>query len=108
MARFPPGKGGGEGDARGGTGTGVLSPSRPEGNGMPWAHRTTPAKGDERAQGVPRLDGLTVHTGKRGRPGKRLKGLAPDTGYDDLLCEQLPTKSRPFIDLLLGWSLSCA
>ena len=40
MALFPPGKGGGEGVARGGKGTGVLIHSLTAGDGMPVAHRT--------------------------------------------------------------------
>jgi transposase len=82
MARFPPGKGGGEGVARGGKGKGVLIHSLTEGNGMPLANRTTPANGDERAQGLPLLDAVKVRTGHRGRPRKRLKVLATDKGYD--------------------------
>jgi len=35
MALFPPGKGGGEGVARGGKGKGILIHSLTEGNGMP-------------------------------------------------------------------------
>jgi IS5 family transposase len=49
---------------------------------MPLANRTTPANGDERAQVVPLLDAVKVHTGKRGRPRKRLEVLATDKGYD--------------------------
>jgi Transposase DDE domain len=82
MALFPPGKGGGEGVARGGKGKGILIHSLTEGNGMPLANRTTPANGDERAQVVPLLDAVKVHTGKRGRPRKRLKVMATDKGYD--------------------------
>ena len=82
MALFPPGKGGGEGGARGGTGKGSLSHSLTDAGGMPLANRTTPANGDERAQVVPLLDGVKVHTGKRGRPRKRVKVLATDKGYD--------------------------
>ena len=82
MALFPPGKGGGEGVAHGGKGKGILIHSRTEGNGMPVANRTTPANGDERAQGMPLLDAVKVHTGKRGRPRKRLKVIATDKGYD--------------------------
>jgi hypothetical protein len=82
MARFPPGKDGGEGVARGGKGKGSLIHSLPEGNGMPLAHRTTPANGDERAQVLPLLDAVKVRTGKRGRPRKRLKVIATDKGYD--------------------------
>jgi DDE family transposase len=82
MALFPPGKGGGEGVARGGKGKGILIHSLTEGNGMPWANRTTPANGDERAQVVPLLDAVKVRTGKRGRPRKRLKVLATEKGYD--------------------------
>ena len=82
MALFPPGKGGGEGVARGGKGKGILIHSLTEGNGMPLANRTTPANGDERAQVVPLLDAVKVHTGKRGCPRKRLKVIATDKGYD--------------------------
>jgi hypothetical protein len=32
------------------------------------ANRTTPANGDEQAQGLPLLDAVKVRTGKRGRP----------------------------------------
>ena len=53
MALFPPGKGGGEGVARGGKGKGILIHSLTAGDGMPLAHRTTPANGDERAQVMP-------------------------------------------------------
>ena len=82
MALFPPGKGGGEGVAHGGKGKGMLIHSLTEGRGMPLVNRTTPAKGDERAQGVPLLDAVKVHTGKRGRPRKRLKVIATDKGYE--------------------------
>jgi IS5 family transposase len=82
MALFPPGKGGGQGVARGGKGKGVLIHSLTAGDGMPLAHRTTPANGDERAQVMPLLDAVKVRTGTRGRPPKRLKVLATDKGYD--------------------------
>src|SRR6516165_8569584 len=82
MARFPPGKGGGEGVARGGKGKGILIHSLTEGHGMPLAHRTTPANGDERAQVLLLLAAVKVHTGTRGRPRKRLKVIATDRGYD--------------------------
>jgi len=82
MALFPPGKGGGEGVARGGTGKGMLIHSLPEASGMPLAHRTTPANGDERAQVLPLLDAVTLRTGQRGRPRQRLKVIAADKGYD--------------------------
>jgi transposase len=49
---------------------------------MPVANRTTLANGDERAQVVSLLDAVKVHTGKRGRPRKRLKVLATDKGDD--------------------------
>src|SRR5215211_598222 len=81
-ALFPPGKGGGEGVARGGKGKGILIHSLTEGGGMPLANRTTPANGDERAQVLPLLDAVKVHTGKRGRPRKRLKVIATDKEYD--------------------------
>src|SRR4029453_15529343 len=79
-ALFPPGKGGGAGGARGGKGKGILIHSLTEGHGMPLANRTTPANGDERAQVVPLLDAVKVHTGKRGRPRKRLQVIATDKG----------------------------
>jgi transposase len=82
MALFPPGKGGGEGVARGGKGKGILIHSLTEGHGMPLANRTTPANGDERAQVLPLLDAVKVRTGQRGRPRKRLRVLATDKGYD--------------------------
>jgi hypothetical protein len=49
---------------------------------MPLSTRTTPAKGDERAQVLPLLDTRHIRTGKRGRPRKRLKVLAMDKGYE--------------------------
>src|SRR4030095_10768287 len=82
MALFPPGKGGGEGVARGGKGKGILIHSLTEGGGMPLANRTTPANGDERAQVLPLLDAVKIRTGKRGRPRKRLRVIATDKGYD--------------------------
>ena len=42
MGLFPPGKGGGDGVARGGKGKGVLIHTLTEGNGMPLANCTTP------------------------------------------------------------------
>ena len=63
MALFPLGKGGGEGVARGGKGKGVLIHCLTAGDGMPLAHRTTPANEDERAQVVPLLDAVKVRTG---------------------------------------------
>jgi Transposase DDE domain len=82
LALFPPGTGGGAGGARGGQGKGILLHRLTAGNGMPWANCTTPANGDERAQGVPRLEAVKVHTGKRGRPRKRLKVIATAKGYE--------------------------
>jgi IS5 family transposase len=82
MARFPPGKGGGEGVAYGRKGKGILIHSLTDGAGMPLSSCTTPANGDERAQVIPLLDTLQVRTGKPGRPRKRLKVLAADKGYD--------------------------
>jgi transposase len=82
MARFPPGKGGGEGVAYGRKGKGILIHTLTDGAGMPLSTRTTPANGDERAQVIPLPDTLHVRTGKRGRPCKRLKVLAADKGYD--------------------------
>jgi len=81
MARFPPGTGGGEGIAYGRKGKGILLHSLTDAAGMPLVTRTMPANGDERAPVIPLLDSLHVRTGKRGRPRKRLKGLAADRGY---------------------------
>ena len=82
MALVPPEKSGGEGVARGGTGQGVLIHGLTAGDGMPVAHCTTPANGDERAQVRPRLDAVKVQTGTRGRPRKRRHVVAMDKGYD--------------------------
>src|SRR5262245_38831323 len=82
MARFPPGKGGGEGVAYGRQGKGLLLHSLTDAAGMPLATCTTPANGDERAQVVPLLEGLHIRTGHRGRPRPRFKVLAADKGYD--------------------------
>jgi IS5 family transposase len=82
MARFPPGKGGGEGVAYGRKGKGILIHSLTDATGMPLSTRTTPANGNERAQVLPLLASLHVRTGKRGRPRTRLKVLAADKGYD--------------------------
>jgi hypothetical protein len=76
--------GAGDGGARGGKGTGLLSHSLTEGNGMPLASRTTPAHRDERAQGLPFREAgkvRKVRTGHHGRPRQRLKVSATDTGY---------------------------
>jgi hypothetical protein len=54
---------------------GILLHRLTEGRGMPLAHRTTPANGDERAQVLPLLDAVKVRTGKRGRPRKRLRSI---------------------------------
>ena len=82
MARFPPGKGGGEGVAYGRKGKGILIHSLTDGAGMPLSTRTTPANGDERAPVMPLLDTLHVRPGQRGRARNRLTGLAMDKGYD--------------------------
>jgi transposase len=90
---FPPGKGGGEGVARGGKGKGILIHSLTDAAGMPLAHRTTPANGNERAQILPLLDAVHLRTGRRGRPRKRLKVIATDKGYDAQdLRQQLRTR----------------
>jgi Transposase DDE domain len=97
MGHFPPGKGGGEGGAHGRKGKGILIHSLTDAAGMPWSTRPTPANGDERAQVLPLLEACRVHTGKRGRPRKRLKVLAADKGYDaQALRHRLRTRgSRP-------------
>ena len=80
MALFPPGKGGGKGVAHGGKGQGSLLHSLPEGPGLPLVRRITPAHGVEWAQVVPRLEAVKGRAGKRGRPRKRRKVIATDTG----------------------------
>jgi Transposase DDE domain len=93
MAHFPPGKGGGDGVARGGKGKGILIHSLTGAAGMPLANRTTPANGNERAQVLPLLDAIRLRTGTRGRPRKRLKVIATDKGYDAKdLRQQLRTR----------------
>jgi hypothetical protein len=82
MALVPPGKGGGEGVAGGGTGQGVLLHRLTAGDGMPVAPRTPPAHGDERAQGRPWLEAVTGRPGPRGRPRKWLNVIATATGYE--------------------------
>ena len=83
MALFPPGKGGGEGVARGGKGKGILIHSLTEGNGMPLANRPTPANGDERAQVLPLLDAVKVRTAtaaaraNASRSSRRTKAMMP-------------------------------
>src|SRR5262245_46915795 len=81
-ALLPPGQGGGEGVARGGKGQGMLIHSLTDGGGRPLANRSTPAKGDERAQGGPLRDAVKVRTGKRGRPRTRLKVIATEKGSE--------------------------
>ncbi len=46
------------------------------------ANCTTPANGSERDQVIPLLDSVKAKTNRPGRPGKRLKVLAADKGYD--------------------------
>ena len=82
MALLPPGKGGGEGVARGGKGKGSLIHSLTESREMPLAHRPIPTKRDERGQVLPLFDAVKVHTGARSRPRKRLKVIATGTGDD--------------------------
>ena len=59
---------------------------------MPLTNRTTPAKGDERAQVVPLLKAVEVRTGKRGRPRNRLKGISTEKGYDAKALRQILRK----------------
>ena len=82
MALLPPGKGGGEGVAQGGTGKGLLIHRLTDAAGMPLANCTTAANGNERAPVLPRLDAVRLCTGQPGRPRKRPTGLATDKGYD--------------------------
>jgi hypothetical protein len=79
--------------ARGGKGQGVLLHSLTDAAGMPLAHRTTPAHGNERAPVLPRLDAVRLRTGKPGRPSKRPKVLATDQG-DDAKALRLQLRNR--------------
>jgi transposase len=58
----------------------MLSHRLTAGQGMPVAHRPPPAKGDERAQGLPFLEAVKGRTGHRGRPRTRWKGIATAKG----------------------------
>jgi hypothetical protein len=82
MARFPPGQGGDARIARGGNDKGILIDRLPAAVGLPVAHCTTPANGDERAQVLPLLDAITIRPGRPDRPRKRFKRRAPDNRYD--------------------------
>lgn len=82
MARFPPGKGGGEEVAWGYKGKGVTVHSWVEGHGLPLALQSTPANASEPAQVIPLLDAVQVRTGRRGRSRKRPKCLQMDANYD--------------------------
>jgi hypothetical protein len=50
--------------------------------GMPLAHRTPPAHGQERAHVLPRLDAVHLRTGQPGRPRQRPTVGATDQGDD--------------------------
>ena len=80
MARFPPGKGGGEGVAYGRKGKGILIHSLTDAAGMPLAMCTTPDNGDERAQVIPLLDNLHVRTGRRAARASGSRSLRPIKG----------------------------
>ena len=79
--------------ARGGKGKGSLLHRLTAAAGLPLANRTTPAHGDERAQGLPLLDAVGLRTGKPGRPRPRPGGLATDTG-DDAKALRLQLRTR--------------
>jgi transposase len=90
---LPPGPGGGEGVARGGTGQGSLIHRLTDAAGRPLANRTTPANGNERAQVLPLLDAVRLQTGKPGRPRKRPKVRATAKG-DDAKALRLQRRTR--------------
>jgi Transposase DDE domain len=82
MARFPPGKGGGEGLAYGRKGKGLRIHRLTDAPGRPLSAYTTPTNGDERAQVLPLRDAVHVRTGRQGRPRKRRRSLAAEQGDD--------------------------
>ena len=63
---FSPWQGWRRGRRARGKGIGSLIHSLTDGGVMPLVNRTTPAKANERPQGVPLLDAVKRHTRKRG------------------------------------------
>jgi hypothetical protein len=63
-------------------GKGILIHSLTDAAGMPLTTHTAPANGNERAQVMPLLDAIHLHTGKHGRPRTRPKISATNEGCD--------------------------
>lgn len=80
MALFPPGKGGGQGVARGHKGKGVTIHLVVDAQGAPLAFRVTAANVDECSQVCDMLDCIKALSGHKGRARKRPKQLAADKG----------------------------
>lgn len=80
---FVSGKGGGDDVAYGFKGKGCTLHHLCDNNGRSLAIKTTPANTDERKLVLPLLDSFVIHTGKVGRPPKKVKALQGDKGYQD-------------------------
>ncbi len=82
MAPFPPGKGGGDGVAKGFKGKGVLIHCLVDARGLPLQVVVTAANASERAQVMPMLESLRCSTGSVGSGRFRPAQIAADKGYD--------------------------
>ena len=82
MAPFPPGKGGGDGVAKGFKGKGVLIHCLVDARGLPLQVVVTAANASERAQVMPMLESLRCSTGSVGTGRFRPAQIAADKGYD--------------------------
>lgn len=79
---FVAGKGGGEDVEYGHKGKGLIIHCLVDGNGMPFALKSTGAAANEREQVGILLDYVSIPTGGVGRPKKRPDALQADKGYD--------------------------
>jgi len=80
---FVSGKGGGDDVDYGFKGKGSTIHHLCDNNGRSLAIKTTPANTDERKLVMELLDAFVIHTGKVGRPPKKVKALQGDKGYQD-------------------------
>lgn len=77
------GKGGGDDVGYGYKGKGCTLHHFCDNNGRSLALKTTTANTDERKVVLDLLDSFVLHTGKVGRPPKKVKALQGDKGYQD-------------------------